>query len=70
MMSPNFNHHEGFVHPVDLSIDGQLYRNNAVVIREAVLSYIKYCLGESCSYSDPIRSGQIFCFPSFNNIEN
>ena len=44
-MSPNFNHLEGFANAVDLSIDGQLYRNNAILIREVVLSYLKHCLG-------------------------
>lgn len=69
-MSPNFNHLEGFDNPVDLSIDGVLYTNNAILIREAVLSYLKHCLGQNSTEGDPITNGHVFCFPSFTNIEN
>jgi len=45
MMSPNFNHLEGFVSPIDLSIDRLLSANNAKVIESLLLSYLKHCLG-------------------------
>lgn len=67
-MSPHPNNQEGFPEPLDLSIDQHLYHNNAVLIRDGIVSYIKTCLVRPLEKNDVSELGSIFNFPRFSEL--
>lgn len=67
-MSPHPNNQEGFPEPLDLSIDCHLYYNNAVLIEEGLLSYVKTCLASPFEKNDVSGMGRLFNLPSLSEL--
>ncbi len=66
--SPQLNQAEGFPEPLDLSIDCQLYANNAAFIEQGFFSYLRKCLLSDFKNDDVLWNGLLFSFPSFSDL--
>jgi hypothetical protein len=68
-MSPAFRQECAFPEALDLSIDCHLYHNNALILREHLLHYLRHCLDRDLLQHNAFTNGQIFGFPSSHHLD-